>query len=279
MAQHPDGVDDGRMTTVTEPGPFARELRRWRGLRRWSQLDLAIRAGTTQRYLSYLEQGRSQPGRTVVLRLAESLGLSLRERNTLLMSAGYAPAFAESGLDAPQLRPVRAALRSVLEGHMPYPALIVDKHSVLVDANAAFTLFFEDCAPELLRPPVNVRRLALHPDGLARRVVNLPEWGRHVTEALRMRARISPDPELDALVTELEGYLPPADPGPGYLGFAVPLRLRADGGELNLITTLMSVATATDISLAELHLEAFLPADEATAEILRARAEHGKRLP
>jgi transcriptional regulator with XRE-family HTH domain len=213
----------GIMTMTAEPGPFARELRRWRGLRRWSQLDLAIRTGTTQRYLSFLEQGRSQPGRTVVMRLAESLGLSLRERNALLMSAGYAPAFDESGWDA----------------------------------------------------PVNVLRLALHPDGPARRIANLPEWGRHVTEALRTRTRISPDPELDALVAELESYLPPVEPGPGYLGFAVPLKLRTADGELSLITTLMSVATATDISLAELHLEAFLPADRATADILRARAERG----
>ena len=263
------------VTTTAAPGPFARELRRWRGVRRWSQLDLAIRTGTTQRYLSYLEQGRSQPGRTVVMRLAESLGLSLRERNALLMSAGYAPAFEESGWDAPRLEPVRTALKSVLDGHMPYPALITDKRGTLIDANAAFALFVEDCAPELLRRPVNVLRLALHPDGPARRIVNLPEWGRHVTEALRTRTRISPDPELDALIAELEGYLPPAEPGPGYLGFAVPLRLRTDDGELSLITTLMSVATATDISLAELHLEAFLPADRATADILRARAERG----
>jgi transcriptional regulator with XRE-family HTH domain len=261
------------MTTVAEPGPFARELRRWRGTRRWSQLDLAIRTGTSQRYLSYLEQGRSQPGRVVVLRLAESLGLSLRERNALLMSAGYAPAFDESAWESPEIKPMRTALRSVLDGHMPYPALIVDKRGTLVDANAAFTLFHEGCAPELLRPPVNVRRLALHPDGLARRVVNLPDWGLHVTEAMRVRARLSPDPDLDALIAELESYLPPADPGPGYLGFAVPLRLRSDDGELRLITTLMSIATATDISLAELQLEAFLPADQATAEILRARVE------
>lgn len=263
------------MTTVVAPGPFARELRRWRGARHLSQLDLAIRTGTTQRYLSYLEQGRSQPGRVVVLRLAESLGLSLRERNALLMSAGYAPAFDESGWDAPGLEPVRTALKSVLDGHMPYPALIIDNRGTLVDANAAFTLFHEGCAPELLRPPVNVRRLALHPDGLAGRVVNLPEWGRHVTEALRVRARLSPDPELDALVAELEGYLPPVDPGPGYVGFAVPLRLRSDDGELRLITTLMSVATATDVCLAELCLEAFLPADQGSADILRARAERG----
>jgi hypothetical protein len=199
----------------------------------------------------------------------------LRERNALLMSAGYAPAFAESGWDAPHLEPMRTALKSVLDGHLPYPALIADRRGVLVDANAAFGLFLEDCAPELLRPPVNVLRLALHPDGLARRTVNLPEWGRHVTEGLRSRARSSPDPELDALVAELEAYLPPAEPGPGYLGFAVPLRLHTDDGELRLITTLMSVATATDISLAELHLEAFLPADRATAEILRTRTERG----
>jgi len=167
---------------------------------------------------------------------------------------------------------VRAALSSVLRGHMPYPAMIVCQYGNLIDANAAFGLFTEDCAPELLRPPVNVRRLALHPEGLASRVINLPEWGRHVTEAMRNRARISPDPQADELIAELETYLPPAEPGPGYLGFAVPLRLRSDGGELRLITTLTSFATATDISLAELHLEAFLPADQVTAGYLLERA-------
>jgi transcriptional regulator with XRE-family HTH domain len=259
------------MTIVTGPSRFARELRRWRGLRHWSQLDLAIAADTTQRHLSFLEQGRSRPGREMVLRLAESLGLTLRERNALLLAAEYAPAFEESGLDAPRLEPVRTALRAVLDGHLPYPAVIVSKHGVLIDANAAFDLFTEDCAPELLRPPLNVRRLALHPQGTAKRVLNLPEWGRHVTEALRMRLRISPEPELAELLAELEGYLPPAEPGPGYLGFAVPLRLSSEAGELLLITTLTSFATATDISLAELHLEAFLPADEVTARYLRDR--------
>jgi transcriptional regulator with XRE-family HTH domain len=261
------------MAMVAAAGGFAHELRRWRRLRGWSQLDLALRADTTQRYLSFLEQGRSQPGRAVVLRLAESLQLSLRERNALLMSAGYAPVFDESGIDSPQLEPVRAALKSVLRGHMPYPAVIVCQYGNLIDANAAFDLFTEDCAPELLRPPVNVRRLALHPGGLASRVINLTEWGRHVTEAMRTRARISPDPQADELIAELETYLPPADPSPGYLGFAVPLRLRGGGGELRLITTLTSFATATDISLAELHLEAFLPADDVTASYLRERAQ------
>lgn len=257
---------------VAAASPFPRELRRWRRLRGWSQLDLALRADTTQRYLSYLEQGRSQPGRTMVLRLAESLQLSLRERNELLLTAGYAPVFGESGLDAPQLEPVRTALDGVLRGHMPYPAVIVSRYGDLIDANDAFGLFADGCAPELLRPPVNVRRLALHPKGLAPRVVNLPEWGRHITEAMRSRVRISPDPRAEELIAELEAYLPPAHPGPGYLGFAVPLQLRSDGGDLRLITTLTSFATATDISLAELHLEAFLPADEATARYLRGRS-------
>jgi transcriptional regulator with XRE-family HTH domain len=134
------------MTMVAAAGLFAQELRRWRRLRGWSQLDLALLADTTQRYLSYLEQGRSQPGRAMVLRLAESLQLSLRERNQLLMSAGYAPVFDESGIDAPQLEPVRTALKSVLSGHMPYPAMVVCQYGNLLDANAAFDLVTEDCA-------------------------------------------------------------------------------------------------------------------------------------
>ena len=260
------------MTIVAQESRFATELRRWRSLRHWSQLDLAIAADTTQRHLSFLERGRSRPGREMVIRLAESLGLTLRERNGLLLSAGYAPAFGESGLDAPGLEPVRTALRTVLDGHLPYPAVIVTQEGRLVDANAAFGLFIEDCAPELLRPPVNVRRLCLHPQGMAKRVLNLAEWGRHVTEAMRNRLRISPDPAQQELLAELESYLPDAELGPGYLGFAVPLRLRCAGGELSLITTLTTFATATDISLAELHLEAFLPADEPTARYLRENA-------
>ena len=260
------------MTIVAELGRFPGELRRWRLLRHWSQLELAIAADTTQRYLSFLEQGRSRPGRAMVIRLAETLGLTLRERNGLLLSAGYAPAFEESGLDALRLEPVREALRGVLEGHLPYPAVIVTQRGVLIDANAAFDLFAEGCDPMLLDPPVNVRRLALHPEGMARRILNLPEWGRHVTEAMRCRLRASPDPEQQELLEELESYLPEVRPGPDYLGFAVPLRLRGDAGELRLITTLTTFATATDLSLAELHLEAFLPADAATAKYLRDRA-------
>ncbi|WP_084501574.1 helix-turn-helix domain-containing protein [Nocardia xishanensis] len=257
----------------TQPGAFAHQLKRWRTTRRVSQLDLAIRADTTQRYLSFLEQGRSRPGRTMVVRLAESLDLSLRERNGLLLAAGYAPVFAESRLDTPELAPVREALDRILDGHMPYPAVVVRPYGVLVAANAAFELLTEGAAPELLAPPVNVLRLALHPDGLARRVLNMPEWGRHVIESLRGRALRSPDPELDAFIAELAGYLPAAEPGPDHLGFAVPLRLRSDAGELRLITTITSFATAVDVTLSELHLEAFLPADDHTAAILRTRTD------
>jgi transcriptional regulator with XRE-family HTH domain len=261
-------------TAVAPEDAFARALRRWRETRRLSQLELALRAGTTQRHLSFIEQGRSRPGRGIVVRLAETLGLTLRERNALLLSAGYAPAFSESRLDGPELRAPLQALQRILEGHLPYPAVIVKPLGELVAANAAFEVLAEGAAPRLLAPPVNALRLALHPEGMARRVVNLAEWGQHVAEALRARATRSPDARLDALLAELEGYLPAARPRAddlGFAGFAVPLQLRSAGGELRLITTLTSFATAADVTLAELQLEAFLPADDATAEILRKR--------
>lgn len=259
------------MDTTIEPTRFGRELRRWRDSRRVSQLDLALAAGTTQRHLSFMEQGRSTPGRAIVIRLAESLGLSLRERNALLLSADYAPVFPESRLDAPLLRPVRDALDGILDGHLPYPALVLRPYGEVVAANSAVDVLTEGADPALLEAPVNMLRLMLHPDGMARRVQNLADWGRHVLENLRAQAQKSPDPRLDGFIAELAGYVPAGKPGPDHLGFAVPLRLRSDQGELLLLTTLTSFATATDVTLAELHLEAFLPADDATAEILRAR--------
>jgi transcriptional regulator with XRE-family HTH domain len=250
---------------------FPSELRRWRTARRMSQLELAARAGTTQRHVSFIEQGRSRPGRSVVMRLSESMDLTLRERNALLLAAGFAAAFPESPLDDAALRPVREALDTILDGHLPFPAIVVRPHGILVTANRAFELFHDDVDPALLAPPVNVFRLALHPDGVAPRVRNLPAWGRHITENLRARLVQSPDPSLDALLAELEGYLPPLPPQDDVLGFAVPLELGSVDGELRLITTLTSFATAADVTLAELHLEAFLPADDRTAEVLRRR--------
>jgi transcriptional regulator with XRE-family HTH domain len=272
MAQRSSVGYDVVMSTLVAPSPFATELRRWRRSRRWSQLELALRADTTQRHLSFMEQGRSRPGRAMVVRLAESLELSLRERNALLLAAGYAPPFPESRLDDAALGPVREALDRILEGHLPYPAVVVRPYGEMVAANSALEVLTAGAAPELLEAPVNVLRVALHPDGMGRRVENLAEWGRHVIESLRTLSSRSPDPRLDDFVAELEGYVPAVAPGPDHLGFAVPLRLRCDAGELRLITTLTSFATATDVTLAELHLEAFLPADEATAEILRERA-------
>ncbi|MGI5418304.1 helix-turn-helix domain-containing protein [Actinomadura luteofluorescens] len=259
------------MALVAEPGQFARDLRNWRTRRRVSQLELAIRADTTQRHLSFLEQGRSRPGRAMVVRLAESLELPLRERNGLLLAAGYAPVYAESGLDAPELGPVREALDRILDGHMPYPAVVVRPYGELVAANSALGVLTEGAAPALLEPPVNVLRLALHPDGMARRVENLAEWGRHITGSLRDEARRVPDPALTEFVEELDGYLPPVESPGEHLGFAVPLRLRVPEGELRLITTLTSFATAVDVTLSELRLEAFLPADATTAALLRRR--------
>lgn len=247
-------------------------MRRWRQARRLSQLDLALRAGTSQRHVSFMEQGRSRPGRTMVLRLAESLALSLRERNHLLAAAGYAPVYAESRLDDATLRPVHTALRAILQGHLPYPAVIVDSAGTLVSANPAIDVLTSGAAPELLRPPVNVLRLAVHPDGMGSRVINLAEWGRHILDSARGRAIMHPDPRLDELIAELETYVPAAALGPDHLGFAVPLQLHSDEGELRLVTTLTSFATAVDVTLSELHLEAFLPADTDTARILQKRA-------
>ena len=209
----------------------------------------------------------------MVVRLAETLELSLRERNQLLLAAGYAPLFPESALDDDALAPVRDALATVLEGHMPYPAVVVRQYGEVVAANDAVQVLFEGAADWLLAPPVNVLRLAVHPEGMGPRVINLAEWGRHIIDSLRGRLARSPDPRLDEFVSELEEYVPDAAPGPEHLGFAVPLQLRCAEGELRLITTLTSFATATDVTLAELHLEAFLPADEPSASILRSRAE------
>lgn len=250
---------------------FPTELRRWRSVRRLSQLELAVRAGTTQRHVSFIEQGRSRPGRGMVVRLAESMELTLRERNDLLVAAGFAPAFPESPPDDEALRPVRQALDTILEGHLPYPAIVVRPHGILVAANRSFDLFNEGVDPALLEHPVNLFRHALHPDGLARRVRNLPAWGRHITQHVRAQLARSPDPLLETLLVELEGYLPPLPVDVEVLGFAVPLELASADGDLRLITTLTSFATAADVTLAELTLEAFLPADEPTAEILRRR--------
>lgn len=255
---------------------FPQALRERRTRRRLSQLDLSLRAGTTQRHISFLESGRSEPGREMVVRLAESLDLPLRERNGLLLAAGYAPAYPQTPLDDPALAPVRTALSHILAGHLPYPAIVIDRYGDLVAANAAFELITDGAAAGLLEPPMNVYRLALHPEGLAPRIMNFGEWARHILERLHAEAMHNPDERLAGLHAELEEYVPERPVQPGHLGFAVPLRLTSPDGELNLITTVTTFATAVDITLAELKLEAFLPTDETTTSILsRAAREQG----
>ena len=266
--------------SVSAPGEFGTVLREWRNRRRLSQIDLAIEAGTTQRHVSFLEQGRSVPGRDIVSRLADSLELTLRQRNALLSAAGFAPAHPESRPDAPLLQPVREALQHVLDGHLPYPAIVMDGFGELVAANGAFELLTDGVAESLLEAPVNVLRVALHSEGMAARIVNLDDWRRHILHGLRERG---PHPRIDALIEELEGY---GVPGPGSrpvesLGFAVPLHLRSIDGDVRLVATISTFVTALDVTVSELRLEAFLPADQETAAILSrrhaARAQRGDK--
>jgi hypothetical protein len=206
----------------------------------------------------------AQPGRNLVVRLAESLELPLRERNELLLAAGYAPGYPESAFDGPLLGPVRAAMDHILDGHLPYPALIVDRNGDLIAGNRALDLLTEGAAPELVGPGTNVYRLALHPDGMASRIRNLAEWARHILARLEHR---------EELRAELARYVPESAGSGDALGFAVPLRLATSRGELHLMTTVTTFATATDVTLTELRLEAFLPVDPATAAALRAAAD------
>ena len=252
---------------------FGTALKDWRTRRHLSQLDLALRAGTTQRHVSFMESGRSLPGRGMVLRVAESLELPLRERNGLLFAAGFAPSYPETRLDDPAIKPVLDGLRRLLDGHRPYPAIVVDRYGVLVAKNDAFSLLTEGVAPELLEEPVDTLRVALHPQGMAPRVRNLDDWARHILERIRNDLARTPDERLARQLAELEGYLPPATaPGPEHLGFAVPVRLSTSVGELRLITAITTFATAADVTVSELKLETFLPADAETAERLQTTA-------
>jgi transcriptional regulator with XRE-family HTH domain len=254
--------------------PAGALLREWRRRRRVSQLDLSIEAGISTRHLSYLETGRSRPSREMVLRLSETLDVPLRERNRLLLAAGFAPAYTEAPLDGPDLEPLRGAVREILTAHEPFPAVVVDPRWTLLEANAAVAPLLEGVAEELLVPPVNVLRVGLHPRGLAPRIVNLGQWRAHLLDRLRREAEWSGDPGTAALERELRAY-PCGDPepGPGAPGtadLAVPLRLRHERGELSLLSTVATFGTPVDITVSELRIETFLPADRATARLLAA---------
>jgi transcriptional regulator with XRE-family HTH domain len=256
---------------IAQP-PFGERVRRWREHRRLSQLDLALQADVSTRHLSFLETGRAVPSREMVLRLAEHLDLPLRERNELLLSAGYAPAFSETPLEAPPMDAIRQALRQVLSGHEPYPALVVDRHWNLVEANRAVSIFTRDLPPDLLQPPVNVLRASLHPRGFAPRIVNLAEWRGHLLHRLRREIALTADGELSALYEELRAYpsQPAASALPEHSAVVAPLRLRSELGELAFFSMVASIGTPVDITVSELVIESFFPADQHTASALHA---------
>lgn len=248
------------------------QLREWRQRRRMSQLDLACEAEISTRHLSFLETGRAQPSRDMVLRLAEQLEVPLRDRNALLVAAGYAPIFPERPLDDPELTAARAAIDLILKGHEPYPALVIDRRWNLVAMNRAVAPLLAGLDAALLAPPVNVLRIALHPKGLAPRTANLAEWRAHLIERLRREIAVTADAALTDLLAEIKGYpTPPASdrrPRP-FDGVAVPYQLMVGERVLSFFSTTTVFGTPVDITLSELALETFLPADAETAEALR----------
>jgi transcriptional regulator with XRE-family HTH domain len=248
-------------------------LREWRQRRHLSQLDLAGDAEISARHLSFVETGRAAPSRDMVLRLAERLEVPLRERNVLLVAAGFAPAFPQRSLDDPALKPARAAIDLVLKAHEPNPALAVDRHWNLVSANRMVTPLLDGISPELLTPPLNVLRLGFHPKGLAPRTVNLAEWCGHLLERLHRQCESTADPELIKLYQELKTYPIPARSAPlAAHTVAIPFKLRLGEEILSFISTTMIFGTPVDVTLSELALETFFPADDLTAARMRSVA-------
>ena len=247
-------------------------LRDWRRRRRMTQMDLALEADVSARHLSFIETGRSVPSADMVKHLAEQLDVPLRERNELLLAAGYAPAYGQRDLDEPERGPVREALDRVLAGHEPFPAVVVDRHWGMVAGNSAIPLLTAGVAEHLLEPPVNVLRLTLHPEGMAPRIANLGEWRAHLLDRLGRQAVVSGDPALSALydeLAELPGGAEPAAPPDLAAGeIAVPLRIRDGDAELSFISTVATFGTAVDVTVSELSIEAFFPADAPTAQAL-----------
>ena len=254
---------------------FGEQLRHWRQRRRLSQLELASEAELSTRHLSFVETGRAKPSRDMVLRLSEALELPLRSRNALLMAAGFAPSFPERPLDDAAQSEARALVQRILDAHMPFPALAVDRHWQLAARNQAAGALMAGIAPHLIEPPVNVLRISLHPEGVAPRVANLADWKRHVLERLRHQVSQSGDPVLEALLEELRGYPAPASKAPATNGnalIAVPLILNSPVGQLSFISTTTVFGTPVEVTLSELAIESFFPADSETAERLRALA-------
>jgi transcriptional regulator with XRE-family HTH domain len=267
------------MMTTTSTKHVGDHIREWRMRRRMSQMDLALEADISTRHLSFLETGRSHPSREMLLLLAEQLDIPLRERNIMLVSAGFAPVYSQKSLEDPELQSARQAVDLVLKGHDPYPALAVDRHWSLIAANDALLPLIGDVDPALLKPPVNVLRLSIHPAGLARRIVNFTEWRNHLVARLRHQVDVTGDAFLADLAEELRAYPIPDGavrgpvPAQDYGGVVVPLKLASESGILTLFSTTTVFGTPVDVTLSELAIEAFFPADPETAHALRRLAE------
>lgn len=258
---------------ATEQRPVIGELlREWRRRRNLSQLELSLNAEVSSRHVSFVETGRARPSREMVLHLAEHLEVPLRERNALLLAAGYAPIYRERRLDTPEMTPVQQAIERFLRAHEPYPAVVLDRHHNLMSANDATGVLTRDVAPELLEPPANALRIALHPQGMAPRIINLGEWSAHLLHRLRRQLAMTGDHELQALHDELVDYpgvvvepVPEETPGADIV---LPMRLRDGDTELAFLSTISTFGTPLDITLSELSIEAFYPANAQTANRL-----------
>jgi transcriptional regulator with XRE-family HTH domain len=275
------------MATVSSQAGVGSLLREWRERRRLTQLELALDAGISARHLSFVETGRSKPGREMLLRILEQLQIPFREQNRLLLAAGHAPAFPERSLEDPDLAPVSAALDRILTAHEPNPAVVFDRAWNLVSANSVMFALTEvvDIDPALLEPPVNVLRVGLHPRGLAPLIVNLGDWRAHFLERLERQVAVSGDDELAALLEEVAGYPgsePKRDPAPGRRDSEIlgPLKVRAPaGGELSFFGMFATFDTPFEVTTSELAIELLFPADHATAEALEELARVRAKMP
>lgn len=269
--------------TITATPPVGELLRTWRERRHLSQLAFALEADVSARHVSFVETGKARPSREMLLRMAERLEVPLRDRNQLLLAGGFAPAFPERQLDDPALREARAVVDRVLRAHEPYPALAVDRHWTLLAANRAVAPLLDGVGEGLLRPPINVLRLSLHPDGMAPRIANRAQWRAHLLDRLRRQVERTADETLARLLDELRDY-PNAGLGEpastrDAVDVAVPLHLRTEHGPLSLLSTTMVFGTPVDVTLSELAIEAFFPADAATAASLTRGSHDREDLP
>ncbi|WP_153452152.1 helix-turn-helix domain-containing protein [Streptomyces smaragdinus] len=261
------------MTTAAEP-QVGTLLRRWRDRRGISQLELAMEADSSARHISFIETGRSRPSQAMVLKLADHLDVPVRERNALLLAAGYAPHFPETPIDDPAMAGVRAAMERLLAAHEPYPALVVDGTYNVIAANNGILMLLDGLPAQLLTPPLNAIRLTLHPEGLAPKIRNLPEWRGHLLAQLDRQLSLLRSPALKALYDEVAAYPHPEGAGHETVAaeapFALPLVVEHDGHRLSFVSTIATFNTPMDVTVSELALETLLPADPETVTYLSA---------